>query len=75
MRTASVPLAVILNEEESKEREATWVSWKTPRSATSMKALTGPEDPASVLQENLPVLVSQRSLEVPLSQSAVRPEP
>src|SRR3989344_3387471 len=75
METELESLAATMKAPGSKEREATWTSWNCPRSATSMKAPTGPEDPASVLQENLPVLVSQRSLEVPLSQSEVRPEP
>src|SRR3989338_1207090 len=51
MRTASLPLAVMLNEDGSKEREATAVSWNTPSSATSI-----PEIPelAAAAHEKLP---------------------
>src|SRR3989344_5886398 len=50
MRTASEADAVILNEEGSKEKEATAMSWKTPSSATSM-----PEMPPAAAAAQLKV--------------------
>src|SRR3990167_2211104 len=71
IRTASVPEAVMVKEEGSKERETTWASWNWPRSATSMPEMA--VEPRSVLQENVPVVEDQRRRE-PVAQ-LVSPEP
>src|SRR3989344_209924 len=73
MRTASEPLAARLNAEESKEREATEVSWNTPLSATSRFAPAVLVSVAAV-QENFPVVTVYWRKELP-EHVVVRPEP
>ena len=63
----------MINPPGSKDSEATCVSWNCPLSDTSIPEI--PVVSVSVPQENLPLVVSQRSLLVVAVSQSVRPEP